>query len=57
MHAKVSLTSTFTKKGIAVAPELYHQILYAHSAVKHGITKMERILSDRCNYIQITLVK
>lgn len=48
MHATESLTITFPKKGMAVAPEVYHQILYALSAAKHGTTKMERILRDLC---------
>lgn len=40
------------KYGIVVAPELYHQILYAASAVKHGATNMKTILSELCIYIQ-----
>lgn len=48
MHATVSLTMTLPKKGIRVPPELYHQILYAHSTAKHGRTNMNKIFSELC---------
>lgn len=45
-QATASLTITLPKKGICEAPDAYHQILYALSAAKHGITNVDSTRSD-----------